>query len=254
MHGANARSDEEDHMTYLDERRARRTDKATVDLAACAVWAGQRGMHLMIDRHVERHFGFTDAQFPPDTVDARAMDSVALAIDDLSALLVTASLAPFWGTPITSDRHWRDYKRLGRTWAVLGVNALSGWYYYLSVGGGHNERFVTGVRAEPLRIDATVELADGTTTEIVRTTVDYTVEVRGRNFVCKDLRGALRAVDQPVVRIDSVVHDDVTLARAIEDAGQLPERLIVLNGRQWSRTPALVPGDPRDDRSAAPVT
>src|SRR5712692_2764678 len=119
-------------MTELDERRARRTDRATADLAACGVWAAERGMHLMIDRHVERNFGFSDAHFPPNAIDARTMDSVALAIDDPSAILVTANLV-FWGIPITSDPRWAEYKRLGRTWAELEVNAVAGWYYYLIV-------------------------------------------------------------------------------------------------------------------------
>jgi len=240
-------------MTDLDDRRARRADVAAVDLGACAVWAARHGLHLTIDRHVERHFRFTDAHFPLNTVDARAMDSVAMAIDDPSALLITAG-GPWWGTPIKNHRRWAEYRRLGRTWAELGVHALSGWYYYLRVEGGYNERFVTGVRAVPLRVDAVVELADATTVEIVRTTVDYTVVVRGDNYVCRDLRGALQVVNASVVRVDSVVHDDITLARAVEDAGVLPERLIVLNGRQWTRTPALRSDAPRDNHSAPTLT
>jgi hypothetical protein len=218
-----------------DRRRAR---VAARDLESCAGWAAPHGLHLLVDGQVDQFFAFTSSEFPAGTVDARTGDALGLALADPSSLLVT--VGGLWiGMPIRTDPRWRTYEQRERTWAVLAVSRLSGWYYGLHVNGRHQERFVGGVREEPIRTEARVELSDGTTAEIVRTTIDYRVHFRGEGRVCRDLREALSALQRPVVSSD--VLDDRVLAALIEAAGVLPDQCVVVNGNEWTRTPALRP-------------
>jgi hypothetical protein len=223
------------------ERAAARARIAAPDLATCAAWAAGEGMHLVIDGRVGEFFPFTREQLPGGTVDARDGDSLAVVLEDPAGLLVT--LGGLWlGTPVKRDRRWAGFERRERTWAVLVVSALSGAYYGLHVSGTHRERFVSGVRERLLRVEAIVELSDGSVVDIERTTIDYRVTFKGSTQHARTLEGALKVLEQPVTRVESNVHDEEVLATAVERAGVLPDRMVVLNRTPWRRRPALEPG------------
>src|SRR4029077_18844766 len=120
------------------------------------------------------------------TVDARDLDALALAVADPTALLVTAGGHP-WGTPLPQHPDRATSATRPRTWAVLGVSALTGIYYGLHVKGLHAARFVGGVHEEHRGIEATIELVDGSVATAVRTTVGVRLEHRGTTRFCDDL-------------------------------------------------------------------
>jgi hypothetical protein len=227
-------------------RHARRSERAAIDLAACAGWAAGHGLHVVLEHHVGSHFTFLDAQLPPATIDARNDDALALAIADPAALLVTAG-GYYWGTPITGHRDWPTFAALPRAWAVLGVSALSGGYCGIHVHGAHAERFVAGVREETTGVEATVELTDGSLAIVVRTTIGVRLEHGDTTRLCHDLGEALEAIERPVARLDASGHETSTLAALIEHAAVLPDHSVVLNNEVWHRTPALIPDSPSDE-------
>jgi hypothetical protein len=221
-------------------RHARRSERAAIDLAACAGWAAGHGLHLVLEQHVGSRFTFFDAHLPPATVDARNDDALAIAIADPTALLVTAG-GYYWGTPITGHRDWPTFAALPRAWAVLGVSALSGSYCGIHVHGAHAERFVGGVREETTGVEATIELTDGSRATVVRTTIGVRLEHGDRTALCRDLGEALEAIERPVARLDASSYERSTLAALIEQAAVLPDDSVVLNNGVWHRTPALRP-------------
>lgn len=219
-------------------RDAVRAHLAEEDLTACASWANELGLHLVIETRIEQFFAFHRASFPTGTVDARQRDALAVALADRSALLVT--VVGFWlGLPIRTDPRWSELEDIERTWSLLVVSRLSGGYYGLHVHGEHEARFVGGVRDQPIRLEARVELVDGTTAEITQTTIDYQLEVDGQTFLCDDLNDAVRRLARPVARIDSDTQDARRLATLIENGGVLPQRRVIINGEEWRRRPAL---------------
>jgi hypothetical protein len=225
------------------DRNIERANYAAFDLAACAGWADSLGLHLMIEANVTRHFAFAPADhFPSGTVDLRDGDAVSAAVADPSALLVTAG-GHWWGMPVNGHPQWKELRLVDHTWAVLVVSMLSGGYYGLHVDGAHNERFVNGLHVRPIGIEAILELADGATVQVVQTNVDFEVEIDGKLHRHRLFSEALEAIGRPVIRVDSSALDDAELATAIEVAGLLPDRFVVLNGRVWARTPALRPDD-----------
>ena len=227
-------------------RHAQRSERAAVDLAACATWAAGHGLHLVLEYHVVSRFTFIDAHLPPATVDARNADALSLAIADPTALLVTAG-GHYWGTPLTGHRDWPAFAALPRTWAVLGVSALTGAYYGIFVDGAHVERFVGGVREETLGVEATIELTDGSLAIAVRTTIGVRLEHGGTTVLCRDLGEALKAIERPVARVDASGYETSTLAALIEQAAVLPDDSLVLNNEVWHRTPALRPDSSSDE-------
>ncbi len=226
-------------------RHARRSERAAIDLAACAGWAAGHGLHLVLEHHLGSRFTFFDAHFPPATIDARNDDALAIAIADPTALLVTAG-GYYWGTPITGHPDWPTFAALPRAWAVLGVSALSGAYYGVHVHGAHAERFVGGVREETTAVEATIELTDGTLVTAVRTTIGVRLEHGDKTVLCRDLGEALTAIERPVARVDASGYETSTLAALIEQAAVLPDDSLVLNNEVWHRTPALRPDTPSD--------
>jgi hypothetical protein len=222
----------------INARNAVRAHLAEEDLAACGVWASEFGLNLVIETRVEQFFAFHNASFPVGTVDARQHDALSIALADRSALLVT--VGGFWlGLPIRTDRRWADLDDTERTWGELVVSRLSGGYYGLHVHGGNEARFVGGVRDQPIRLEARVELVNGTTAEIIQTTVDYRLEIDGETFFCHDLDDAVRRLGRPVSRIDSDTQDARRLAALVEKGGVLPERSVTINGEEWRRRSAL---------------
>lgn len=228
-------------MNDREIRHALRSDRAAVDLAACATWAAGHGLHLLLDHHVVSRFTFADTQLPEATVDARDGDALALAIGDPTALLVTAG-GHHWGTPLTGHPDWPVFAALLRTWAVLGVSALTGTYYGLHVHGAHAERFVGGIREETLGIEATIELVDGSVATALRTTIGVRLEHGDRFVLCGDLGEAFDAIGRPVARVDAPAYEPAVLAALIEQAAVLPDESLVLNAEAWRRTPALTLG------------
>jgi hypothetical protein len=227
-------------------RHAQRSERAAVDLAACATWAAGHGLHLVLEHHVVSRFTFFDVQLPPATVDARNDDALALAIADPTALLVTAG-GHYWGTPITGHRDWPAFAALSRTWAVLGVSALSGGYYGIHVHGAHVERFIGGVREQTIGVEATIELTDGSLAIAMRTTIGVRLEHGSRTVLCDDLGEALEAIEPPAARVDASGYETSTLAALIEQAALLPDDSLVLNNEFWHRTPALRPDSSSDE-------
>lgn len=216
-----------------------RSERAARDLATCATWAGEHGLHLVLEAQTTRHFAFLDSQLPPGTVDARHVDALAIATTDPTALVVTAG-GHYWGTPLTRTRGWNAYAAQPRTWAVLVVSRLTGAYYGLHVYGANIECFVGGVQEEEIvGADATVVLVDGSVATVVRTTVGARLEDRGTTKYFPDLAAALRSIGKPVVRITASGFATASLARLVEQAGVLPDEALVLNGETWRRTPAL---------------
>jgi len=233
----------------MDDRAAHhalRTEQAAADLTACSSWAAEHRLHLLLEHRVATRFSFVDAHLPGGTVDARDMDALALAIADPTALLVTAG-GHYWGTPLTQQGDWATFTTLPRTWAVLGVSALTGIYYGLHVKGIHAARFVGGVREEPRGIDATIRLVDGSVATAVRTTVGMRLEHGDTTRFCDDLDEALALIELPVIRIDAPRYDSSTLAALVEQAGVLPDESVVLNGETWHRAPALRLSAPRSE-------
>jgi hypothetical protein len=226
-------------------RHARRSERAAIDLAACAGWAAGHGLHLVLEHHVDSRFAFLDAHLPPATVDARNDDALSIAIADPTALLVTAG-GYYWGTPITGHRDWPTFAALPRAWAVLGVSALSGGYYGIHVHGAHAERFVGGVREKTTGVEATIELTDGNLAIAVRTTIGVRLEHGDTTRLCHDLGEALAAIERPVARLDASSYETSTLAALIEQAAVLPDHSLVLNNEVWRRTPALIPDSSSD--------
>ena len=231
-------------MNDREIRHALRSDRAAVDLAACATWAAGAGLHLLLEHHVVSRFTFAATQLPPATVDARDDDALSLAITDPTALLVTAG-GHHWGTPLTGHPDWPAFAALPRTWAVLGVSALTGTYYGLHVHGAHSERFVGGVREETVGIEATIELVDASVATALRTTIGVRLEHGDRFVLCRDLGEAFNAIERPVARVDAPTYETAVLAALIEQSAVLPDEALVLNGDIWRRTPALKP-DPSD--------
>ena len=225
-------------MNDREIRHALRSDRAAVDLAACATWAAGVGLHLLLEQHVVSRFTFAVAQLPPATVDARDGDALALAIAEPTALLVTAG-GHHWGTPLTGHPDWPAFAALPRTWAVLGVSALTGTYYGLHVHGAHAERFVGGVREETVGIEAIIELVDASVATALRTTIGVRLEHGDRFVLCGDLGEAFNAIGRPVARVDAPAYEPAVLAALIERAAVLPDDALVLNGETWHRTPAL---------------
>ena len=73
------------------QRRARRTEEASRDLAALADRIRPRGLHLLIEDAVDIVFEFAArATCPPGTIDARGRDALGIVLDDPTALLITA--------------------------------------------------------------------------------------------------------------------------------------------------------------------
>ena len=225
-------------MNDREIRHALRSDRAGVDLAACATWAAGVGLHLLLEQHVASRFTFADTQLPPATVDARDGDALAIAIAEPTALLITAG-GHYWGTPLTGHPDWPAFDALPRTWGVLGVSALTGTYYGLHVHGAHEECFVGGVREETVGIEATIELVDASVATALRTTIGVRLEHGDRFVLCRDLGKAFNTIRRPVARVDAPAYETATLAALIEQAAVLPDDALVLNGETWHRTPAL---------------
>lgn len=225
-------------MNDREIRHALRSDRAAVDLAACATWAAGAGLHLLLEQHVASRFTFAAEELPPATVDARDGGALSLAIVEPTALLVTAG-GHHWGTPLTRHPNWPAFAALPRTWAVLGVSALTGTYYGLHVHGAHAERFVGGVREETVGIEATIELVDASVATALRTTIGVRLEHGDRFVLCGDLGEAFNAIGRPVARVDAPAYEPAALATLIEQAAVLPDESLVLNGETWHRTPAL---------------
>lgn len=198
-------------------RNRERARLARPDLAACAVWIGREGRHLAIDPSVDRYFAFDASELSRDLDHP---DAVAITI----AGPYIAPLDPERSTPPR---------------AVLGVSALSGAYFGLHLVDSTPQRFVRGVHVTPQEVAATIGLADGTTAEVVRTTVDFEVEVHGRLHIRQSFTEAIAAVGQPIVSINAPAYPDDATATAIEAAGLLPPRTVTINGAEWNRRPAL---------------
>ena len=69
-----------------------------------------------------------------------------------------------------------------------------------------------------------------------------------------EAEGIRRSITSLRPTVYAVTEAVEALAQAYIAAGVLPERLIVLNGRQWTRTPALRSDAPRDNHSAPTLT
>ena len=107
------------------QRRARRTEEATRDLAALADRIRPRGLHLLIEDAVDIAFEFAARHLPPGTLDARGRDALGIALDDPTALLITAD-GFYIGLQIATDARWHQLETLGRSRGRLGSNALVG--------------------------------------------------------------------------------------------------------------------------------
>jgi hypothetical protein len=222
----------------MADRNHERASRAAADLAACAVWAAARGQQLVIENNVTRHFAFSPEDFPTGTLDRRDGDAVREALDDRDSLLVTAG-GYHWGTPVTSHPQWSEFLRRRRPWAALTVSALSGSYHGIHLQGEDRERFVDGHLVTALRREAELELADGTTAQITRTTVGFEIAIEGERHFRRDFAEALGAIAGSVVRVDAPGHTNAALAQAIEAAGLLPDHTVTINGTTWTRRPAL---------------
>src|SRR3546814_13770489 len=82
-----------------ERRRAERTSRAALDLAAVV---GQTGGHLVLHQAVDISFAFEAHHLPRGTVDLRSGDPLAAALPDPAAVLVSAA-GIYIATPTARD-------------------------------------------------------------------------------------------------------------------------------------------------------
>lgn len=118
----------------LRRGEARRTRQASDDLFAFADRIRPHGLHLVIEDAVDIEFDLQERHLPPGTVDGRGRETLTIALDDPSAIVITAG-GFFVGLSVGFDPRWKRLAELGRSRGILGSNALSGRYYGLTVDG-----------------------------------------------------------------------------------------------------------------------
>ncbi len=217
---------------WLVQRRAERTSAASRDLAALADRVRGHGLHLVIEDAVDIAFAFDTLDLPPDTIDARGTEALGLALDDPTAVLVTAD-GFYIGLRIARDPRWEELAVLGRSRARLGSSALSGGYYGLSVDGPHAGRFRNGVREEHVADEAELVYADGSVARIERTTLEHVVHRSGGAVRCRSLVDAIRWSERLPVQVTSAVYTADGLAALLAEADRLLPPALVLNGERW---------------------
>ncbi len=218
-------------------RRARRTEEARRDLAAFAGRIRDHGLHLIVEDAVDIAFEFEARHLPPDTVDARGTDALGIALDDPTAVLITAD-GYFIDLRIGVGSRWEELATLGRSRGRLGSNALSGWYYGLVVDGPQTSRFRNGVREQVAAVEAELVYADGSVARIERTTLAHIVHRNDQTIRCRSLVDAIRWTERLPVQATSAVYNAGDLAALLAEADRLVPTVLVLNGERWRETGA----------------
>lgn len=214
------------------QRRAERTEEASRDLAALADRIRGRGLHLIIEDAVDTAFEFEARRLPPDAIDARGADALGIALDDPTAVLVTAD-GSYIGLRIARDSRWEELAALGRSRGRLGSSGLSGWYYGLVVDGPQADRFRDGVREELVAVEAELVYGDGSVARIERTTLAYVFHRSDQTIWCRSLVEAIRWSERLPVQVTSAVYTASELASLLAEADRLVPPALVLNGERW---------------------
>jgi len=212
--------------------RAERTEEASRDLAALADRIRGQGLHLVLEDAVDIAFEFDAHHLPPGTIDARGVDALTIALDDPTAVLITAD-GFYIGLRIARDDRWEQLAVLGRSRGRLGSNALSGWYYGLVVEGPQAGRFRDGIREELVTVEAELVYGDGSVARIERTTLAHVVHRSDETTRFRSLVDAIRWTEALPVQVTSAVYTASELASLLAEADRLVPPALVLNGQRW---------------------
>ncbi|MGK2947358.1 MAG: hypothetical protein ACSLFP_02195 [Acidimicrobiales bacterium] len=212
-----------------ERRRAERTDRAALDLAAVVA---QRGGHLVLHEAVDVSFAFAPHHLPPGTVDLREGDALGAGLADPDAIVVSGA-GIFIGTPVAVDPRWAQLDELGRHRLLLISSALSGAYFGGQVYGPRPGRFLDGVAEQVVGLAARLTYADGSVLTIERTTVGYRSSGPEGGRLSPSLVSLVAAVGGVPEQVTSELLDVDELLAVLADAGRLPPETLTLNGQRW---------------------
>lgn len=212
-----------------ERRRAERTDRAALDLAAVA---HRIDGYLVLHEAVDISFAFEPHHLPPGTVDLRDGDPLGLVLADPGATVVTG-VGIYIGTPIAADPRWARLDDLGRTRVLLVSSALSGAYLVCEVDGPFAGRYLDGVAEQVVGVAARLEYEDGSELVIEGTTIGYRSVVDGQPRNSPSLASIITSVPGIPARVTSELFDVDELAAVLAEANRLPPVSLTLNGRRW---------------------
>jgi len=211
-------------------RRAERTERAALDLAAVAE---RIDGYLVLHEAVDISFAFEARHMPLGTVDLRQEgDAVGLALSDPDAAVVTGA-GMYIGTPIAKDPRWGQVAELGRSRALLVTSALSGAYFGCYIHGPHEGRFRDGIAEQFVGLAARLEYEDGSALNIERTTLGYVSSGFGRPRNSQSLASIIESVPDTPTRVISDLLGEDELVAVLAEAHRLPPASLTLNGRRW---------------------
>lgn len=212
-----------------ERRRAERTERAALDLAAAAA---RIDGYLVLHEAVDISFAFEHHHLPPGTVDLRDGDPLGLVLDDPAAAVVTG-VGPYIGTPIAADPRWAGLDDLVRTRVLLVTSALSGTYMGCQVHGPFAGKYLDGIAEQVVGVAARLVYQDGRVLVIERTTIGYRSEGFDHPVNSPSLASIVRSVPGIPAQVTSELLDADELAAVLAEADRLPPASLTLNGRRW---------------------